>query len=54
MARPFPRGLDANGKNGGVYADRIRELALSLPKTYEDRPWGFPVFKVGDNKLSPG
>jgi predicted DNA-binding protein (MmcQ/YjbR family) len=32
-------------------ADRIRELALSLPLAYEDRPWGFPVFKVGDNKL---
>ena len=29
----------------------IRELALSLPETYEDAPWGFPVFKVGDNKL---
>jgi predicted DNA-binding protein (MmcQ/YjbR family) len=33
------------------YADRIRALALSLPQTYEDRPWGFPVFKVGANKL---
>ena len=32
-------------------ADRIRALALSFPRTYEDRPWGFPVFKVGDNKL---
>ena len=32
-------------------ADRIRALALSLPSTYEDSPWGFPVFKVGDNKL---
>jgi predicted DNA-binding protein (MmcQ/YjbR family) len=32
-------------------ADRIRALALSLPRTYEDRPWGFPVFKVGENKL---
>jgi predicted DNA-binding protein (MmcQ/YjbR family) len=32
-------------------ADRIRTLALSLPRAYEDRPWGFPVFKVGDNKL---
>jgi predicted DNA-binding protein (MmcQ/YjbR family) len=29
----------------------IRELALSLPQAYEDAPWGFPVFKVGDNKL---
>lgn len=33
------------------FADRIRELALSLPRTYEDAPWGFPVFKVGENKL---
>jgi predicted DNA-binding protein (MmcQ/YjbR family) len=34
-----------------TFADRVRELALSLPRTYEDAPWGFPVFKVGDNKL---
>jgi predicted DNA-binding protein (MmcQ/YjbR family) len=33
------------------YSDRIRALALSFPATYEDSPWGFPVFKVGDNKL---
>jgi predicted DNA-binding protein (MmcQ/YjbR family) len=33
------------------YSDRIRALALSLPSTYEDSPWGFPVFKVADNKL---
>ena len=32
-------------------SDRIRTLALSLPSTYEDTPWGFPVFKVADNKL---
>lgn len=32
-------------------ADRLRELALSLPETYEDEPWGFPVFKVGDNRM---
>jgi predicted DNA-binding protein (MmcQ/YjbR family) len=32
-------------------AKTIRELALSLPETYEDAPWGFPVFKVADNKL---
>jgi predicted DNA-binding protein (MmcQ/YjbR family) len=40
-------------QNAGVatYADRIRELALSFPQSYEDSPWGFPVFKVGDNKL---
>ncbi len=29
----------------------IRRLALSLPEAYEDAPWGFPVFKVGENKL---
>jgi len=29
----------------------IRELALSLPEAYEDAPWGFPVFKVADNRL---
>jgi predicted DNA-binding protein (MmcQ/YjbR family) len=34
-----------------TFADRVRKLALSLPRTYEDAPWGFPVFKVGDNKL---
>ena len=33
------------------YAARIRELALSLPQTYEDRPWGFPVFKVAANRM---
>jgi predicted DNA-binding protein (MmcQ/YjbR family) len=33
------------------HSDSIRALALSFPKTYEDAPWGFPVFKVGDNKL---
>src|SRR5207249_2194380 len=33
------------------YGQRIRELALSFPATYEDSPWGHPVFKVGDNKM---
>ena len=32
-------------------AGRVRELALSLPETYEDEPWGHPVFKVGENKM---
>jgi predicted DNA-binding protein (MmcQ/YjbR family) len=32
-------------------AGRLRELALSLPETYEDEPWGHPVFKVADNKM---
>lgn len=37
---------------GTVLEERIRELALSFPETYEDRPWGdFPVFKVGANKV---
>jgi predicted DNA-binding protein (MmcQ/YjbR family) len=34
-----------------TFADRIRELALSLPETYEDEPWGHPVFKVSDNRM---
>jgi predicted DNA-binding protein (MmcQ/YjbR family) len=34
-----------------THSDSIRALALSFPMTYEDAPWGFPVFKVGDNKL---
>jgi predicted DNA-binding protein (MmcQ/YjbR family) len=33
------------------YEQRIRQLALSFPETYEDSPWGHPVFKVGDNKM---
>jgi predicted DNA-binding protein (MmcQ/YjbR family) len=33
------------------YGQHIRELALSFPETYEDSPWGHPVFKVGDNKM---
>jgi predicted DNA-binding protein (MmcQ/YjbR family) len=33
------------------HAERIRRLALSFAETYEDRPWGHPVFKVGDNKM---
>jgi len=32
-------------------AECLRQLALSLPETYEDEPWGHPVFKVGDNKM---
>jgi predicted DNA-binding protein (MmcQ/YjbR family) len=32
-------------------AERLRELALSFPETYEDEPWGYPVFKVGDNSM---
>lgn len=36
------------------YAAAIRGLALSLPATYEDEPWGFPVFKVGANRMFAG
>jgi predicted DNA-binding protein (MmcQ/YjbR family) len=34
-----------------AYADRIRAVALALPETYEDEPWGHPVFKVGANQM---
>ena len=33
------------------FADRIRALALSFPETYEDEPWGHPVFKVSENRM---
>lgn len=37
---------------GDALAERIRALALSFPKAYEDHPWGdFPVFKVPNNKV---
>ncbi len=36
------------------YADHVRRLALSFPETYEDSPWGHPVFKVGNNKMFAG
>jgi predicted DNA-binding protein (MmcQ/YjbR family) len=29
----------------------VRALALSFPEAYEDAPWGFPVFKVADNRM---
>jgi predicted DNA-binding protein (MmcQ/YjbR family) len=32
-------------------AEQIRRLALSFPETYEDEPWGEPVFKVGANRM---
>jgi predicted DNA-binding protein (MmcQ/YjbR family) len=35
-------------------ANRVRQLALSLPDTYEDAPWGHPVFKVADNRMFAG
>jgi predicted DNA-binding protein (MmcQ/YjbR family) len=33
------------------FAERVRALALSFPETYEDSPWGHPVFKVANNKM---
>jgi predicted DNA-binding protein (MmcQ/YjbR family) len=33
------------------WSGRIRALALALPETYEDSPWGHPVFKVADNRM---
>ena len=39
------------GKTDVSYA-RVRELALSFPKAYEDSPWGFPVFKVRTTRFS--
>src|ERR671930_444815 len=53
-AATIPRAVHRETTQSGMmtsYSDRIRALALSLPATYEDSPWGFPVFKVGDNKL---
>jgi predicted DNA-binding protein (MmcQ/YjbR family) len=52
----LPPASVRNGKNAAVrleaIEERIRELALSFPEAYEDRPWGdFPVFKVGANKV---
>ena len=38
----------------GELAEQIRALALSLPETYEDEPWGHPVFKVGANRMFAG
>jgi len=35
-------------------AARIRALALSFPRAYEDAPWGHPVFKVADNRMFAG
>jgi predicted DNA-binding protein (MmcQ/YjbR family) len=55
----YPAASRANGENDpGMrltdIAERIRELALSLPETYEDEPWGHPVFKVGANRMFAG
>lgn len=32
-------------------AARLRKQALAFPETYEDEPWGYPAFKVGDNRM---
>ena len=57
LARYPPRRFE-NGENGLVrateLAERIRELALSFPEAYEDEPWGYPVFKVADNRMFAG
>lgn len=51
----FPADRPANGENGivqpGRIAKRFRALALSFPEAYEDAPWGFPVFKVANNRM---
>ena len=47
-------GRGTVGDNSEMTADpaaRIREVALSFPETYEDEPWGHPVFKVADNRM---
>jgi predicted DNA-binding protein (MmcQ/YjbR family) len=36
------------------YADAVRGLALSFPESYEDAPWGHPVFKVAHNRMFAG
>ena len=53
IARCVPRAIpDQTMKiQHMLYGERIRTLALSFPETYEDWPWGHPVFKVGDNKM---
>ena len=55
METPTRARRATNGENADVGVDllatRIRELALSFPRTYEDSPWGFPVFKVGENRM---
>jgi predicted DNA-binding protein (MmcQ/YjbR family) len=39
---------------GSRFAEAVRTLALSLPESYEDSPWGHPVFKVADNRMFAG
>jgi predicted DNA-binding protein (MmcQ/YjbR family) len=49
--RTPPKRCNHSLVESGNYAERIRELALSFPDSYEDEPWGFPVFKVGANRM---
>jgi predicted DNA-binding protein (MmcQ/YjbR family) len=55
LTEVFPANRPANGDNGIVQPERIakrfRTLALSFPEAYEDAPWGFPVFKVANNRM---
>jgi predicted DNA-binding protein (MmcQ/YjbR family) len=54
MATPIQmhrNGEELRSMSAADYAQHIRELVLSLPKTYEDEPWGHPVFKVGTNRM---
>ena len=36
---------------GAAIEERIRELALSFPETYEDHPWGDTVVKASNKKI---
>src|SRR5919109_3176939 len=51
-----PAGVSPPSRLRGVpgpddLAEELRRLALSLPETYEDEPWGHPVFKVAENRM---
>lgn len=43
--------MHAGGVRLSEATQKIRALALDLPETYEDSPWGNPVFKVADNRM---
>ena len=47
----FPLSLDSVALTPSKAAAKIRSLALSFPESYEDEPWGHPVFKVSDNRM---
>ena len=48
---PAPTSYIRAVADPAALAAEFRALALSLPETYEDSPWGHPAFKVADNKL---